>query len=147
MPEHKETKNLRFSAKDLFDLVADVEKYPEFLPWCSGSRIIEKGTDFLVADLIITFKPFSEKFRSRVNLVPPTETKTGKINVEFLEGPFSHLTNEWVFTPLKEGSTLDFHINFTFRSKIFEKLMGMMFEKAFKKMSAAFEKRAEEIYS
>jgi len=146
LPEHKETRNLSYSAQQLFDLVADVEKYPKFLPWCTGARILERKKEYIVADLIITFKPFSEKFRSKVFLKAPVKDKKGEIIVEFVEGPFKHLTNQWVFIPKKEGSDLEFHINFEFRSKILEKLIGIMFEKAIKKMGDAFVKRAEEIY-
>jgi len=127
----------------LFQLVADIESYPEFLPWCSAARILSKDGNVWLAELVIHFKAFHEKYTSKVML----DEETCTIMVEMVSGPFTHLHNHWRFTPAPAGGTsIDFELDFAFRSVILEKLIGFMFEKACAKMSEAFVKRAQAIY-
>ena len=136
------THYLPYSADQLFDLVADVEKYPEFLPWCLGARIIEQSETDLTADLIIGYKVFRETFRSRVHLTPKS-----RIDVEYINGPFHYLNNHWTFKEAKHGGTdIDFFIDFQFRNSLFQSATQMIFERAFDQMLNAFEKRAKELY-
>jgi coenzyme Q-binding protein COQ10 len=147
MPYHQEQKFFPYSVSQLFNLVADVEKYPEFLPWCSAARILKSNENIFYAQLIIGFKGFNEKYTSKVTLVPSlNETDKATISVEMEEGPFTHLINEWKFTPKENGVTVDFLIDFSFKLKFLEKIMSSMFEEAFIKMVKAFEERAKVIY-
>ena len=148
MVAHSEKSTSPYSISQLYELVADIERYPEFLPWCSAARILSRDENSLIADLVISFKAFTEKYTSRVTLCPPDPiTKIAKINVELIDGPFSHLRNQWEFSPGKDGGTcIAFDLDFKFRSAILEKLIGYMFEKAFKKMTEAFKERAEALY-
>lgn len=141
MPAHTEQKILPYSAEQLFDLVADIEKYPEFLPWCRAARILEKREGECTAQLVIAFHHMTEKYTSRVTLDRP-----GAIDVVMIEGPFDHLTNQWRFTPQTGGTQVDFAIDFRFRSRLLEKLIGGMFEKATAHMILAFKGRAEALY-
>jgi coenzyme Q-binding protein COQ10 len=143
MVAHSEQTYSPYSPAQLFALVADIESYPEFLPWCSAARIVSKEGNIWLADLVIHFKSFHEKYTSRVRL----DEQGGAIIVEMVSGPFSHLHNCWKFTAAPEGgSFIDFELDFKFRSIILEKLIGFMFEKAFTKMAEAFTRRAEVIY-
>lgn len=137
MPSHAERKFLPYAAEDLFDLVADVGRYPEFLPWCVGARIRRREPQFLVADLIIGFKMFRERFTSEVRLDRPH-----RIDVKYTEGPLRHLENAWIFEPAPGGCTIDFHVDFAFKSVILEKLIGTVFGEAVRRMVSAFETRA-----
>jgi coenzyme Q-binding protein COQ10 len=147
MPTHFERRKSKHSPKQLFDIVADVEKYPEFLPWVSGARIIEKQNDYFIAELLVRFKGFSHKYSSKVTLKPAkSENEPYFIDVELVSGPFKHLSNKWAFHPYKDGGTeIIFELDFKFNSMIFEKMIGFLFETAVKKMSESFEKRADEI--
>ncbi len=142
MPVHRETKLFPYTQEQVFDLVAHVEKYPEFLPWCLACRINrrESPTSF-IADLAVGFKMVREKFTSRVTAIPYE-----KITVEYLDGPFEYLTNEWTFSTIPEGTKVDFYLSFEFRSKILQKLIGVLFEEAVRRMVAAFEARADALY-
>ncbi len=142
MPTHAEKRIMPYTAQQLFDLVADVEKYPEFLPWALSCRIIRRIDNVLYADLAIGFKVFREKFTSKVTLNSPS-----RIDVEYLDGPFRYLNNHWTFTPLDDGGTeIDFFVDFEFRSKILQAVIGTLFNEAVKLMVAAFERRAKQLY-
>ena len=144
MPKYNEKKILYFTPKQLFDLVSDVDSYHEFLPWCLASRVTKREKNILIGDLIVGFKLYREKFSSKVVLFEPN-----KINVDYIKGPFKHLNNTWEFKSLNNGqhTEVSFFIDFQFKSKLLETLIGTLFHDAVKKMIFAFEKRAEEIYS
>ncbi|MBK8175320.1 MAG: type II toxin-antitoxin system RatA family toxin [Rhodospirillales bacterium] len=143
MPTHGERRTLPYTREQMFDLVADVERYPEFLPWCLACRIRRKITpDLFVADLMIGFKMFRERFASEVTLSRP-----GRVDVVYREGPFRHLTNHWNFTEDERGRcVIDFYIDFEFRSKTLQKVIGKLFNEAVQRMVNAFEKRATQLY-
>ena len=142
MPTHAEKKLLPYPREQLFDLVADIERYPEFLPWCVGARIRERNGSEILGDLLIGYKMVRERFTSRVVLHRPD-----RIDVSYSEGPFKYLTNHWLFEPQPNGGTLiDFYVDFEFRSKMLQKLMGMFFNEAVRRMVSAFEARAHALY-
>jgi len=142
MPTHAEIRRLPHSPDDLFDLVADIERYPEFLPWCVGLRIKSRTENVLTADMMIGFKVFREKFTTRVTLQRPD-----RIDVEYLNGPFKHLNNHWHFLPAENGSCdIDFFVDFEFRSRVLKAAIGTVFNEAVQKMIDAFEKRAMALY-
>jgi coenzyme Q-binding protein COQ10 len=142
MPTHAEKKLLPYTREQLFDLVADIERYPEFLPWCVGARIRERSGNEIVGDLLIGYKMVRERFTSRVVLSQPD-----RIDVSYSEGPFKYLNNHWLFLPQSDSSCLiDFYVDFEFRSKMLQKIMEMFFNEAVKRMVAAFEARAHELY-
>lgn len=151
MPAHAEKRKLPYTQEQLFNLVADVEKYPEFLPWCLASRITKKETteegEIFYADLIIGYKMVREKFGSKVTIEKP-----GHIHVEYLSGPMKHLSNHWRFIPEPEGGsngscTIDFYVEFEFKNKFFQGLMGVFFNEAIRRMVQAFEDRAKALYN
>jgi coenzyme Q-binding protein COQ10 len=141
MPTHAEQRVLPYTPQQLFDLVADIERYPEFLPWCRGARIRERQPDLVVADLIIGFKMFRERFTSRVLLDPPH-----RIDVTYAEGPFRHLNNHWVFEKAPEGCRIDFFVDFEFKSRVLQRVIEMLFGEAVRRMVGAFEERARDLY-
>ena len=143
MPTHAEKKRLPFTQQQLFDLVADVDRYQEFLPWCVASRINSREGDVIHADLVIGFKMFREKFTSQVTLSRPD-----RIDVKYAHGPFKYLNNHWLFVPEEDGTatTIDFYVDFEFRSRLLQTLIGAVFNEAVQRMVRAFEKRAYEIY-
>jgi coenzyme Q-binding protein COQ10 len=143
MPTHAEKRQLQFTAEQMFDLVADIERYPEFLPWCVGTRIRSRDGNEVAADMIIGYKMFREQFTSNVTLARP-----GRIDVTYSEGPFKYLTNHWIFMPAGGGQSclIDFYVDFEFRSKVLQKLIGAVFDRAVRIMVQAFETRAEAIY-
>ncbi len=142
MPTHAEKKRLPQSPQQLFDLVADVENYPKFLPWCTACRIKKRESDVIWADLVVGFKMLRERFTSKVTLDRPN-----RIDVEYLEGPFRYLNNHWTFTALPDGGTeIGFYIDFEFRSKMLQTLIGAVFNEAVRRMVGAFVKRASEVY-
>ena len=142
MPTHSETRILPYSAEQMFALVIDIEKYPEFLPWCAGARINSKSKNDLEADVLIGYKMFREKFSSRVHFTRPKE-----IEVEYLKGPMRHLHNKWVFKDTRDNQCqIDFYVDFSLKTKLFENLIDQFFQKALMKMINAFEARAMEIY-
>lgn len=127
----------------MFNLVADVGRYGEFLPWVSGVRVKSNSETEMVADLLVGFKALKEKFTSRV-----MKTRPSAIRVDYLDGPMKYLHNEWTFADLPEGGcSVGFMVDFEFKSKIFEALAGQVFERALHKMTDAFETRAAELYS
>ena len=141
MPTHAEKRILRYTPDQLFDLVADVRRYPEFLPWCVGARIVSKTEQEVVADLTIGFKMFRETFRSQVALERP-----GHIHVRYLNGPFRYLNNHWRFHPHPQGTEVDFFVDFQFRSRLLQAVIGTVFEQAVRLMVRAFERRAMILY-
>jgi coenzyme Q-binding protein COQ10 len=150
MPKHFEERISAYSSIQLFNLVADIEKYPEFLPWCSAAKILSKDNNLLIAKLLIGYKGISESYTSKVILTPPRNVdEIGAIEVEMTEGPFSHLKNNWQFVPETHhhrNCNIKFSIDFAFKSKFLENIIGSFFEKAFLKMVSAFEERAYYLY-
>jgi coenzyme Q-binding protein COQ10 len=141
MPTHAEQRVLPYTPEQLFALVADIERYPEFLPWCIGARIKERQPNLVVADLIIGFKVFRERFTSRVVLDLP-----GKIDVTYAEGPFRYLDNHWTFERAPEGCRIGFFVDFEFKSRLMQKVIEVLFSEAVRRMVGAFEKRACDLY-
>ena len=142
MPTHAERRRLPYSAEQLFDLVADVERYPEFLPWCLGARVRERKANLIVADLLIGYRMVRERFTSRVTL-----DRARRIDVSYSDGPFRYLNNHWEFEPQPDGSSvLDFYVDFEFRSRMLQRVIELLFNEAVKRMVAAFESRARRLY-
>ena len=146
MPTHAEKRLLRYTPQQMFDLVADVGRYPEFLPWCVGARVISGDEKKLVADLTIGFKMFRETFRSQVTLDRP-----GHVQVEYLNGPFRYLNNQWRFRPVPQpggvtGCEVDFFVDFEFRNAILQGIIGLVFNEAMQRIVRAFEARAAQLY-
>ena len=148
MPQFSTKRRVRHSASDMFDLVTDMEKYPEFVPLCTSLRIRRRtekgeGISVIVAEMTVAYKFMHQTFVTRDTLDRPNLT----ILVEYLEGPFSHLQNRWVFHPTGDDSCeVEFFIAYEFRSRTLAMLMGAMFDTAFRKFSAAFEARADQVY-
>ncbi|MCT2399578.1 type II toxin-antitoxin system RatA family toxin [Novosphingobium mangrovi (ex Huang et al. 2023)] len=142
MPGIHEVHRLPYSAEQMFDLVADVGRYQEFLPWVVATRVKSDDGSEMVADMLVGFKALREKFTSRVEKRRPDE-----IRVHYVDGPMRDLDNRWTFHPVDETSCdVEFDVRFSFRNALFEKLAGQYFDKAFRKMVAAFEIRAAELY-
>jgi coenzyme Q-binding protein COQ10 len=141
LPTHAEHQVVPYTCEQLFDLVADVGKYPQFLPWCVGARVRTKTETELVADLTIGFGPFRESFTSRVALDRPRRVK-----VRYENGPFRYLNNEWNFTPDPKGCRVDFFVDFEFRSRLLQAAIGVVFNEAVRRMVSAFLRRARQIY-
>ena len=143
MTTHAEQRLIRYSPEQLFDLVADVRRYPEFLPWCLASRI-RKQTDLaLVADLIIGFQVFKEQFTSYIQL----DRDALVIKVEYAEGPFKYLTNRWKFIQHPDGCMIDFYVDFEFKSRLLQTVIENLFTEAVRRMVSAFEARADQLYT
>jgi coenzyme Q-binding protein COQ10 len=148
MPQFSTTRAVRHAATDMFTLVADVERYPEFVPLCRALKVCKRipesdGIEILIADMTIAYKLIHESFASRVTLDRPHQ----KILVEYLEGPFRRLENRWSFHPAGEhASNVEFFISYEFKSRTLGLLMGTMFDLAFRRFAAAFERRADEVY-
>jgi coenzyme Q-binding protein COQ10 len=142
VPGIHEARRLPYSAEQMFDLVADVGRYGEFLPWVIATRVKSDGESEMVADMLVGFNALREKFTSRV-----LKQRPERIEVIYLDGPLRDLDNVWLFRPLgPDACEIDFRVEFTFRSAIFEKIAGQYFDRAFRKMVAAFEERARELY-
>lgn len=146
MPSHSETRTLPYTADQMYDLVADVARYPEFLPWTAAARIrsveeYDERTEML-ADLVVSFKVFREKFGSRVTLWP----QEMKIDTEYLDGPFHHLVSNWAFRDVDGGVEVSFHVDFEFRNRILQGAAGMFFYDAMQRIVRAFERRAQALY-
>jgi coenzyme Q-binding protein COQ10 len=142
MPTHAERRRLPYSPQQLFDLVADIERYPEFLPWCVGVRVREKKGNTIVGDLLIGYRMVRERFTSKIVLDRPRH-----IDVSYSEGPFRYLTNHWEFEPEPDGGcTIDFYVDFEFRSRVLQKIIEVLFNEAVKRMVGAFEARARKLY-
>lgn len=147
MPAHSDKYISLHTPEELFSIVADVEKYPDFLPWVAATRIVERGHNYFLADLVVNFKAFSQKYTSRVELHKPKDPKDEwKIDVISVRGPFKYLNTYWKFKELGDGKTeIHFDMDFKFESSILEKMIGFVFEKAVHKMTMAFEKRADDL--
>ena len=141
MPTHAERKILPYRPEQLFDLVWDVARYPQFLPWCVGARIRSRTEKELVADLTIGYGPFRESFTSRVVPLRPE-----RMDVTYEKGPFKYLKNHWTFTPVAGGTEVSFFVDFEFNSRLLQAAIGIVFNEAVKHMVAAFHKRAEAVY-
>jgi coenzyme Q-binding protein COQ10 len=141
MPSHSERQLLPYTPGQMFDLVADIERYPEFLPWCRSARVLERKDNELLGELVISFSHLSESYVSRVVLDRPQA-----ISVSMVRGPFEYLTNRWRFTAVEGGTQIDFFLDFKFRSRLLEKLIGGLFAKATNRMVQAFKERAEQLY-
>jgi len=142
MPTHAEQRVVPFTPEQLFNLIADIQRYPEFLPWCVGARIRKRDGNRIVADLVIGYKLIRERFTSTVTLSP----ELNRIDVEYTDGPFKYLNNHWVFEPHPEGCMIDFYVDFEFRSKMLQKIIEVFFNEAVRRMVGAFEARAHELY-
>ena len=142
MPSIRETRTLPWSAEQMFDLVADVKRYAEFLPWVIATRVRSDGETEMVADMVVGFNALREKFTSKVNKLRPE-----MIDVDYVDGPMKELDNKWFFRPNPDGGcTIDFTVDFTFRNSVFEALAGRYLDRAFRKMVSAFEARAAVLY-
>ena len=142
MPRHTERRHLPYSPDQLFDMVADIGRYDEFLPWVMAVRIRSSSETETVADLVVGFNAFKERFTSRVS-----KDRPGTITVDYVEGPLKYLHNEWRFEPAPGGGTdLCFSVDFAFKSRIFEAVAGQVFDRALRKMTSAFEQRAAVLY-
>jgi coenzyme Q-binding protein COQ10 len=148
MPQFSTKRHVQHSASDMFDLVADVERYPEFVPLCRSLKVRKRSSDaegrqVVVADMTVAYKLIYETFTSRVTL----DRQNLEILVEYLEGPFRKMNNRWRFHPAEQGACdVEFFISYEFRSRALGLLMGAMFDAAFRRFSAAFERRADQIY-
>lgn len=147
MPSHSETKFLPYSAQQMYDLVADVGNYPKFLPWTAAARVrsvTERGDHAeMLAELVISFKVFREKFGSRVTLWPAAL----KIDTEYLDGPFRHLESQWTFTDVAGGCEVSFAVDFEFKNRLLQGAAGMFFNEAMQRVVRSFERRAAELYA
>lgn len=146
MPTHSETRKLPYSAQQMYDLIADVGSYPQFLPWTAAARIksVEDMGDHSImdADLVISFKVFRERFTSRVVLWPEPR----HIDTEYLDGPFKHMRSNWKFSDVEGGCEVSFFVDFEFRNMILQKIIGVVFNEAMQRVVKAFEKRANTLY-
>jgi coenzyme Q-binding protein COQ10 len=141
MPTHAERQLVPYRPDQLFDLVADIGRYPEFLPWCVGARVRSRTETEVVADLTIGFGPFRESFTSRVTLDRPR-----RVRVRYEKGPFRYLNNQWDFIPHAHGTEVDFFVDFEFRSRILQAAIGVVFNEAVRRMVNAFHRRAGQVY-
>jgi len=146
MPTHAEKRIMPYTAQQMYDLIADVGTYPQFLPWCAAARIRKRSqrgdAEIVDAELVISFKVFREKFGSRVTLLPNEQ----KIDVEYLDGPFKYLNNHWSFADCEGGCEVDFFVDFEFKSKILQSIIGVVFGEAMQRIVGAFETRANALY-
>ena len=146
MPTHSETRTLPYTADEMYRLVADVQRYPEFLPWCAAARIrsvVPEGkTEVMTADLVISFKVFRERFTSRVVLNAEERT----IDTRYLDGPFRKMESQWGFRDVDGGCDVSFHVDFEFRNAILQSVIGVVFNDAMQRVVRAFERRARELY-
>jgi coenzyme Q-binding protein COQ10 len=142
MPKHSETRALPYTPEQMFDLVADVARYPEFLPWVSAIRVRSASDTQMVADMIVGFKGLRETFTSRIEKQRP-----GHLHVDYVDGPLKYLNNDWKFRSDGQGGCLvDFCVDFAFKNRVFEMLAGQVFDRALRKMINAFEERAARLY-
>ncbi|WP_085309234.1 type II toxin-antitoxin system RatA family toxin [Planktotalea arctica] len=147
MPTHSENRHMPYSAQQMYDLVADVASYPEFLPWCAAARIRSREGDsareVMLADLVISFKVFRERFGSRVILFAQDK----KIDTEYLDGPFKYMKSNWAFADAQGGGCdVQFFVDFEFKNAILQRLIGLVFNEAMQRIVRAFESRAEALY-
>ena len=142
MPQHNETRRLPYSPEQMFDLVADVKRYPEFLPWVQAMRVRRDGATETLADMIVGFKGLRETFTSRID-----KTRPERIHVDYVDGPLQYLRNEWRFRSDGDGCAVDFSVDFAFKNRVFEMLAGQVFGQALRRMIGAFETRAAQLYA
>lgn len=146
MPTHSETRFLPYTPDQMYALVADVPSYPAFLPWCAAARVRKRtprgACEEMEADLVIRFKLFRERFGSRVLLWPDQH----RIDTEYLDGPFRHMTSCWVFSPADGGCEVSFFVDFEFRNAILQGIIGVVFNEAMQRIVRAFERRAAALY-
>lgn len=146
MPRHSETKRLPYTAQQMYDLVADVGNYPKFLPWTAAARVRSvtpmADHDVMLADLVISFKVFRERFGSRVTLWPGKR----QIDTEYIDGPFKYLESTWVFEEAEGGCDVKFTVDFEFRNPLLQGAAGMFFNEAMQRIVRAFERRAADLY-
>jgi coenzyme Q-binding protein COQ10 len=146
MPTHSETRTLPYTAQQMYDLVADVGSYPEFLPWCAAARIRqrrqESDHEVLEADLVISFRVFRERFGSRVTLWP----EKMRIDTEYIDGPFRYMESTWRFSDVEGGCEVYFFVDFEFRNRVLQGVIGVVFNDAMQRIVRSFERRAAELY-
>jgi len=146
MPTHSETRTLPYTANQMYALVADVANYPKFLPWTAAARVRSREDcgdhEVMLADLVISFKVFRERFGSRVVLWPDDM----KIDTEYLDGPFRYMQSNWAFKDVDEGVEVTFFVDFEFKNRILQGAAGMFFYEAMQRIVRAFERRARELY-
>lgn len=146
MPTHAEKRIMPYSADQMYDLIADIEAYPQFLPWCAAARIRNRANngdhEIINADLVIAFKVFRERFGSKVTLMSTEQ----RIDVAYLDGPFKYLNNHWKFSDCTDGCEVDFFVDFEFKSIILQSLIGVVFNEAMQRIVSAFEARAKKLY-
>ena len=147
MPTHSETKILKYNPEQMFELVADVNSYPKFLPWCSAARIHSRNTigknEILEADLVISFKVFREKFASKVTLM----RSENQILTEYIDGPFKRMHSTWHFKGLELGSEVSFFVDFEMKNAVLQKIVGVVFNEAMQRVLSAFENQAKALYA
>jgi coenzyme Q-binding protein COQ10 len=141
VPKHSETRHLPYTAEQMFDLVADVKRYPEFLPWVIAMRVRRDGPTETIADMVVGFKGLRESFTSKVDKERP-----GRLRVDYVEGPLKYLNNDWRFRSEPGGCAVDFAVDFAFKNRLFEALAGQVFGTALRRMIGAFEARAAALY-
>lgn len=152
MPKHRDSRNLPYTARQMYDLVADIESYPQFLPWNSAARIRSRetrpdGAEEIAADLVISFKVFRERFGSTVVLWPEDGQGVRKIDTEYLDGPFKYMRSGWTFRDGPEGGChVEFFVDFEFKNAILRGLIGVVFHEAMARIVRAFEDRARKLY-
>ena len=147
MPTHSETRRLPYTARQMYDLVADVASYPQFLPWCAAARVRsitprDDGAQVMEADLVISFKVFRERFGSRVLLWP----ERSEIDTEYLDGPFRYMKSSWGFKDAEGGCDVSFFVDFEFRNAVLQGIIGVVFNEAMLRIVRAFERRAAQLY-
>lgn len=146
MPKHSETRALPWTARQMYDLVADVAAYPEFLPWIAAARVrsVTEHDDhsIMLADLVVSFKVFRERFGSHVTMWKDPL----KIDIEYVDGPFHHMRSTWDFRPREDGCEITFDVDFEFRNRLLQGAAGLFFNEAMQRAVRSFEKRARQIY-
>ncbi len=147
MPTHSETRSLPYTAQQMYDLVADVANYPNFLPWCAAARVRKTEpmgeAELMEADLVISFKVFRERFGSRVTLWPAKKV----IDTEYIDGPFKYMKSNWSFADTEAGCDVSSHVDFEFKNAILQGIIGLVFNEAMQRIVRAFEARAQELYA
>jgi coenzyme Q-binding protein COQ10 len=147
MHRYHDTQLSPYAPNQLYNLVLDIERYPEFLPWCRAARILERNETGILGELVISFKHITESYVSEVMFTPPEGEIAGRIDVKLVRGPFKHLENHWQFIPLPDGGTeIKLELSFQFRTRLLDSLIGLLFGKATAKMAEAFKKRANDLY-
>ncbi len=146
MHTYTETCVLPYAPEQLFALVVAIEHYPEFIPWCRGARIINREKDSFLGELVISFSHLTERYTSRITPAPATAHAAARIDVAAIDGPFEYLNNHWKFMPHPEGCEIQLDLNFQFKSKLLDKMLGGIFERACAKMVGAFTARAHALY-